>query len=266
MLPRLRNHAHVSLFAERVADSVSELLLNVIVLGLTVILIQYAQLAINDTADLVNAEFWKRVVLLGMVMFFAAYNALAYRIYMDGFVNNEVNRSKGRFQPYEGEQTPEASAGRVTVLFLLDLTQVGLSASLFAGLAIGEPLELLSEGRRALSERLPLQLEAILFLYSVMLAWHLVVLLWYYVWAWHLNETFVPYRHLWFTLFYLLGTVFLAVFRSVAMTHYDGIVKQLIDWPAIGLYGVSVLAMYRLMLLPAFREIHREQPPKDVPS
>jgi len=166
---------HTSLFAEHVAPFVGGLLGNVVVFGLTLISIDYGVSLVAQTDALSSPETWRRLALLAMVVLFSTYNTVAYTVQLDMY------KADGpQFTPYRGT---EPALWRVVVLLLIDLGQVGLTAAMFAALAVGAGESLadpVGPGRTGL-------------IFAMLATWHALIFLWYAVWA---DDAEFPVRHL----------------------------------------------------------------------
>lgn len=164
------DRASLEYYARRIMPRVQEVILAVIGLGILILALNYMNLVTTDIAVLGVENFWKRVALVVLVIFFSSYIAITYGAYSDddGPAKKTVRRIGGLF-----------------ALFLLDLAQITFAASMFGVLYINDAAEVLAEPvcqQLHLASpclALPIYGQTMIFAFGAL--WHVTVAVWYLV-------------------------------------------------------------------------------------
>lgn len=227
-----------------VNSPLSSLLEEVVALGIFVVGLSYLRHAMRDPDVLRRSAFVKRAVLLGAVVVFVTYIAVAYEV--DLFVQEQAGQGASRV-------TDLAGAKRLTLMILpIDLLGVGLTAGLFAVLTLDDLRDLLRAGDKEVDLN-----TQIAFLFLLTGLWHGLMIAWWLVYGANTLEAHdllslqatarqLNLYDLLYHFAYGLGHLSCA-YLWVRMRRdglWDGPRRSKVEWWGVVLYGLLVTAVY----------------------
>lgn len=158
-------------YTSHLMDSVNQIQLAVIGIGIAILAINYLGLVTVEIDVLFTPPFWQRVILLLLVIAFASYTALVYKAY-------PIKIHKRRESPIRGSDPV-----RIFTLFLLDIFQVTLAACMFGVLFVPDAAQLLDSRKcsvgLASQQCLGLPELGIEMIFALGALWHVTVAVWY---------------------------------------------------------------------------------------
>jgi hypothetical protein len=149
---------------KKISSRIEDLILAVVSLGILVVSIEYVQYFLGHQGSIDLAFFAQRIFLFISVVTFTSYYFISYTAY---FNTKQIEED---FKPFSPRKT--------IVLYLNDLTQVTVSSWLYAALLIGN---LTSASSGSSTESIKITVSLMQTIFMIMLIWHLVVLVWYFM-------------------------------------------------------------------------------------
>lgn len=237
-----------------VNSPLSSLLEEVVALGIFVVGLSYLRHAMRDPDVLWRSAFFKRALLLGCVVLFVTYIAVAYEV--DLFVQRQAGEL--------GSGVTDLPGAKRLILTILpiDLLGVGLTAGLFAVLSLDDLRDLLRAGDKEIDLN-----TQIFFLFLLTGLWHGLMIAWWLVYGVNTFEVYgllslreaarqLNAYDLLYHSAYALGHLSCAYLwvriegRCSAASSSDAEWRSAVEWSSamewwgVGLYGLLVTAVY----------------------
>jgi hypothetical protein len=202
----------------KISHRIEDLILAVVALGILVVSIEYVQYYLDHRTTISYTEFSQRIALFITVVIFTSYYFIAYTAYFNT-------------KSIEGEFLPLSSV-RTVVLYLNDLAQVTIASWLYAALLIGN---LTSAPNNSNVKSLAITIDLMQVVFFVMLLWHLVVVLWYFL-------SKANFRNIKIHSIYSL--IYAALCAALQYINFDLSVEHLYVWILIAIYFFNVISLY----------------------
>jgi len=155
-------------FYTKITEVMEDLIVAIVALGILVVSVEYVQFFL-DHRDIINyADMAQRLVLFACVVLFTSYYFVTYSAY---FINK---KNSVFFQ--------ELSAGRMIVLYILDLLAITTASWLYAVLLIGTLTSAPDNlPAHAADIDVSINVSDMSVIFMIMLIWHFIILIWYFV-------------------------------------------------------------------------------------
>jgi hypothetical protein len=219
-------------FYNKISGVMEDLIIAIVALGILVVSFEYIQFYIDFKNQIPTIDFAQRILLFLAVVMFTAYYFVSYSAY---FSNKNNHKSCANY-----------SAGRMVIMYLLDLLGVTIASWLYAVLLIGVLTSTPDNLPEKVTEmNLQITLNDMNTLFTIMFLWHTTVTLWYFAAQGDKQDKRLHIMYV------------LAYFLLICCTAYC--TDEFLVWLFIGIYIFLVLSIYYFKGIPDIKKAIESQ-------